>query len=94
MSVPSSLEGHSWQRSRSAPTQTATFAKRSEARKWAQMTEGAIVEGPHFPTSEAKRRTVDALTNRYVQIVLPQKSASHARMQRQQLRWWRAQFGR
>ena len=31
------------------PPQSATFHKLSDARRWAQMTEGAIVEGRYFP---------------------------------------------
>src|SRR5262249_36462923 len=32
-------------RRKGAPPQTATFSKRSEAKKWAQVTEGAVLEG-------------------------------------------------
>jgi len=45
-------------RRRGAPLQTATFSKLSEARKWAQVTEGAVLEGRHFKTVEAKRHTL------------------------------------
>ena len=37
-------------RRRGSLPQTATFAKLSDARKWAQVTEGAALEGRHFPT--------------------------------------------
>jgi hypothetical protein len=35
-------------RRKGAPLQTATFSKRSEARKWAQVTEGAVLEGRYL----------------------------------------------
>lgn len=36
------------------PTQTATFTRITDAKKWAQNTESAIREGRHFKTSKAK----------------------------------------
>lgn len=36
------------------PTQTATFDRKTDARKWIQDTESAIREGRHFKTSESK----------------------------------------
>lgn len=59
-------------------TQTATFAKLSDAKKWAQMTEGAVLEGRHFPVPEAKRRTLADLIDRYIMEILPpQKCIVH-----------------
>ncbi len=40
---------------------TATFRTKSEAKKWAGITEAAITEGKHLPNPEAKRRTVQDL---------------------------------
>ena len=37
---------------------TATFRTKSEAKKWAGITEAAITKGKHLPNPEAKRRTV------------------------------------
>jgi hypothetical protein len=63
-------------RRKGAPLQTATFAKLSDAKRWAQRTEGATLEGRHFPTTEAKRHTVRDLIERYRNDVLPHKRAS------------------
>jgi hypothetical protein len=67
-------------------TQTAIFSKLSEAKKWAQITEGAIFEGRHFNVKEAKRHTVADLIDRYLQEILPHKSHSSIYMQTLQLK--------
>jgi hypothetical protein len=41
-------------RRKGSMTQTATFARLTDARKWAQVTEVAILEGRHFKKTEAK----------------------------------------
>ena len=75
------------------PQQVASFTKLSDAKKWAQMMEGAIIEGRHFPTTEAKRHTVSDLLERYRNDVLPHKRASTVYNQIYHLRWWEAQLG-
>jgi len=74
------------------PTQTATFERLTDARKWAQHTESAIREGRHFKTTEAKRHTLKEVIERYIKTVLPTKPKS-AYTQAQQLRWWDEQLG-
>jgi hypothetical protein len=74
-------------------TQTATFFKLSDAKKWAQVTEGAVLEGRHLQAPEAKKHTLTDLIDRYVCQVLPQKSLSSIRMQTIQLNWWKGQLG-
>ena len=44
-------------RRKGSAAQTATFSKLSEAKKWAQVTAGAVLAGRHFPVPEAKRHT-------------------------------------
>src|SRR5690242_1203047 len=61
-------------RRRVAPPLSATFTKRSDAHKWVQVTEAAILEGRHFKTAEAKRHTVADLIERYCREVLPRKA--------------------
>jgi hypothetical protein len=55
------------------PPQTATFTRRSDALKWIQITEAAILEGRHFKTAVAKRHTLTDLIERYTRDVLPHK---------------------
>ena len=58
-----------------------------------QTTEAAIIEGRHFKTAEAKRRTWADLIDRYMVDILPNKGASAIRKQTQQLLWWKARLG-
>lgn len=74
------------------PTQTATFQKKSLARHWAEQTEAAIREGRYLRTSQAQRRTLEELVDRYLEEVMPGKPAS-IRVQRTQLLWWKDQIG-
>lgn len=74
-------------------TQTATFSKLSEAKKWVQVTEAAIFEGRHFKVVEAKRHTLTELIDRYIREILPHKSHSSIYMQTLQLTWWKEQLG-
>jgi len=73
------------------PSQSATFERRTDAKKWAQQTESAIREGRHFKTTEAKRHTLTELIDRYCRDVLPSKKS--ARDQNQQLQWWKSEIG-
>ena len=79
------LKGH--------PAQRATFARKTDAKKWAQNTESAIREGRHFGTVEAKRHTLADLIDRYTRDVLPTKKATTQHAQRIQFAWWRDELG-
>ena len=68
------------------PPQTASFARLTDARKWAASTESAIREGRHFKTAESKRHTLADLIERYKKDVLPHKR--NAARQGTQLDWW------
>ena len=48
------------------PTQTATFDRLTDAKKWGQQTEAAIREGRHFKTAEAKKHTMAEMIDRYL----------------------------
>ncbi len=74
------------------PTQTATFDRKTDAKKWAQQTEAAIREGRHFKTTESKKHTVAELIDRYMRDVMPKKSAI-MKKQEFQLKWWKDKIG-
>jgi len=79
-------------RLRGYPSQTATFDRLTDAKKWASSTESAIREGRHFKTVEAKKHTFADLADRYIKDVLPTKPKSQAK-QTMQLSWWKEQIG-
>jgi len=58
---------------REGQSRTATFRTKSEAKKWAGITEAAITQGKHLPSPEAKRRTVRDLLERYKRSEIPKK---------------------
>ena len=74
------------------PTQTASFQRKTDARRWAQQVETAIREGRHFKTAESKKRTLSELIDKYIAQVLPTKPKSYEK-QRAQLTWWKEQIG-
>lgn len=73
------------------PSQTATFARLTDARKWAQQVESSIREGKYFKNAESKKHTFKELIDRYVMGVLPNKKDSRKR--EGQLMWWKEQLG-
>jgi integrase len=75
------------------PHKLRPFSKLSEAKKWAQVTEGAILEGRHFQASEAKKHTLTDVITRYSREVLPHKRPSTISDQVRQLHWWQAHLG-
>ena len=79
-------------RLRGRPTESASFIRLTDARRWAQSTEAAIREGRHFKTSEAKRHTLADLIDRYVREVIPTKS-KNGKNTSQHLAWWRKRLG-
>lgn len=79
------LKGH--------PAQSATFERKTDAKRWASQTETAIREGRHFKHAEAKRRTLGELIARYRRDVLPTKKAKTVAPQEGQLAWWKDKLG-
>jgi integrase len=78
------LKGHS--------TESATFERLTDARRWAQATEAAMRDGRHFRTAEAKRHTLADLVDRFVCEVLPHKpkNASNTKLH---LLFWKGKLG-
>jgi len=79
------LKGH--------PTETATFARKTDAQRWARETENAILQGRHFRTLEAKKRTLAELIDRYIESVLPERPEKYRASIANQLHWWSSELG-
>jgi len=79
------LKGH--------PSQSATFERLTDARKWASKTETDIREGRYFKYSEARRHTVAEMIDRYVREVLPGKNREFRAARTYQLKFWKEEFG-
>jgi integrase len=75
------------------PTQTATFHRRTDAKKWVQTTETAMREGRHFKIAEAKKHTLAEMIDRYLRDVLQTKSRDSQINQGAHLRWWCKHIG-
>lgn len=73
------------------PTQTATFDRLTDAKKWGQQTEAAIREGRHFKTAEAKKHTMAEMIDRYLSAAdLNKVQEEHTGLH---LRRWKAEIG-
>ena len=75
------------------PAQTATFKRKTDARKWVQDTESAIREGRHFKTAEAKKHTFADLVDRYIKDVLPNYNEKEQGERKSKLEWWASKIG-
>ncbi len=73
------------------PTQTASFRRLTDARKWVSSTESAIREGRHFKTSESKKHTVNDMLDRYLDQIVPHKK--NKRNDQRHLKWWKSEIG-
>ena len=73
------------------PSQTDTFSKKTDAKRWANETETKILDGRHFKTKESKKRTLKELIDKYMISVLPYKKSGKS--QKAQLLWWKKELG-
>lgn len=78
------LKGH--------PVQTATFARKTDAKHWAQQTEAAMREGRYFKTSESRKRTVKELLDKYTSDILPTRNKDKVTVEGH-LKWWKKALG-
>lgn len=75
------------------PSQTATFDRLTDAKKWAQLTEAAIREGRHFKTAESKKHTLADMVDRYIRDELPKRPRQTQITRTTQLQRWSDEIG-
>jgi integrase len=74
------------------PPQSATFDRKTDAKKWAQDTESAIRDGRHFKTAEAKKHTAAEMIERYSSQVIS-NNPKKRKNQQNHLKWWKERIG-
>lgn len=79
-------------RMRGFPVQTATFIRKTDAKRWEQKTETAMREGKFFPEEKAKQTTLNDIINKYIAETLPLKPNS-IKDYTQQLGHWKSAIG-
>lgn len=78
-------------RLKGCPPQSATFARKTDAKKWAQDTESAIRDGRYFKVAEAKRHTAAEMIDRYIKEKISTKKS--AEDMKRLLLFWRDKIG-
>ncbi len=79
-------------RIRGASPQAKTFRRKTDAKRWARSIEAAIAEG-RFTTSEANRRTVAELLDRFVAEKIPLRAPESQTKLTHRLEWWKKKLG-
>ena len=74
------------------PSRTASFPSKRQAERWAKTVEAEMIEGRHFRSAEARRRTLAEAIDRYLEREAPK--LRDGRMHTSTLPWWREKLGR
>jgi integrase len=76
------------------PERNETFARKTDAKRWAEQIESDLRRGRYVPTTEAMRRTVASMIDRYLEETLPFKARNRDRKGvERSLKWWKEQIG-
>ncbi len=79
-------------RFKNLPVESATFARLTDAKRWAQSTEASMHEGRYFKSSESKKHSLADLIEKYISEVLPSKPKNAVNTIRNLL-WWKDNLG-
>ncbi len=74
------------------PSRTASLSSKRQAERWAKTVEAEMIEGRHFRSAEARRRTLAEAIDRYLEREVPK--LRDGRMHTSTLPWWREKLGR
>ena len=78
-------------RIKGSPTKSATFDRRSDARRWSQKKEEELRSTNLTCSIKNKQHTLGELVDRYVSQVMPDKK--DIAIQTHQLNWWKTHLG-
>ncbi len=79
-------------RIKGAPAQSATFSRKTDAKRWIQKTETDIREGRHLNQAKSRKNTVSDVIERYLSI-LEQDNPKRAKDVTRLLNWWNNEIG-
>ncbi len=74
-----------------APSKSASFERKTDAKAWGQQTEAAIRERRYFPNRQAERRTLADAVDRFLKHHMG--GLKDARNRERHLLWWKAEHG-
>lgn len=87
--------GGSWHvqiRLKGFPPVTETFARKTDAKRWAESTEAAMRDRRWFPEASTRGKSVADAIDRYLADVLSRRDGNEDTV-RPQLLWWRSELG-
>ena len=74
------------------PPQTASFERKTDAKRWGDQTEAAIRQRRYFDVFEAQRHTAAEMIDRFTTDVLPNRPKQRRDLI-SHLAWWRSEVG-
>ena len=81
-------------RVRGFPQRTKSFKRKTDASTWAKALETDLARGNHIPTSEAMKKTIADMIDRYIEETLPFKPRNKDKANvEKKLKWWRDEIG-
>ncbi|MDX1739308.1 MAG: hypothetical protein R3261_13800, partial [Alphaproteobacteria bacterium] len=81
-------------RKKGLPPINRTFAKKTEAKHWADLKEQELHHAKNFGGNLVQTSNLHDLIERYIKDILPHKSAETYRTQLIQLQWWQKHYGK
>ena len=86
------LTYHVQVRVKGSPPVTASFERKTAARRWGEETEAAIREHRYFKVFEARRHTAAEMIDRFMTEVVPNRPTQLRHLE-SHLPWWRTEIG-
>jgi integrase len=87
-----SVSFHVQVRIKGHPPQTASFPRKTDAKRWGEETEAAIRQRRYFDVFEAERHTAAETIDRFISDVLPNRPKQRRDLL-SHLGWWRLEVG-